>query len=305
MIESEVQYITKLEKELKSLKEQNASQLSMYEMTTVYLKKLQEDLKQSEQKLLRTNKNLTDSINYAKHIQDAFIVQKGILQKLFPNSFVIQKPKDIVSGDFVWAFEHNNKIYLGVGDCTGHGVPGAMLSIFIISMLNQIVNHFDDETPADILDRLDKLMQKYLSQYTTEQIRDSAELSIIKYDMENQKLSYSGAKRPLIHIRNGVTTTYPGAKYTLGNTERRNELVANTEIEIQKGDMLYMFSDGFTDQFGGEKNSKFSTKRLLALLQEVSPLPGNEQYEKIYTTYNEWKGEHHQIDDVVVLGIRI
>lgn len=304
MTKNEAQYIKQLEQEVKNLKEQNASQQSMYEMTTIYLKKLQDDLKKSEQKLLQTNKNLTDSINYAKHIQDAFIVQNGTLQKLFPNSFIFQQPKNIVSGDFVWAFENNNKIYLAVGDCTGHGVPGAMLSIFIISMLNQIVNQFDNETPADILDHLDKLMHKYLSQYT-QQIRDGAEISIIRYDTTNQKLSYSGANRPLIHVRNKILTTYKGAKYVLGNTVRRKEIVENIEIDIQKDDMLYMFSDGFADQFGGEENTKFSSKRLLALLQNISNLAINEQYEQIKATFTNWQGDNSQTDDVVLVGIHL
>lgn len=304
MTESEAQHIKNLEKELKDLKEQNASQQSMYEMTTIYLKKLQEELKISKQKLINTNKNITDSINYAKHIQDALIVQIEILQKLFTNSFIFQKPKDIVSGDFVWAFQNKNVTYLAVGDCTGHGVPGAMLSIFIISLLNQIVNHYEDETPADILEKLDKLMKKYLSQYS-EQIKDSAEISLIRYNTINQNLLYSGAKRPLIHIRNGILTNYKGAKYVLGNDERRNELVENTEINIQKNDMLYMFSDGFADQFGGEKNTKFSTKRLLELLQDISSLNIDEQYEKIKSIYIKWKGQNSQIDDIEILGIRI
>lgn len=304
MAESENLYIKNLEKELKDLKEQHASQQSMYEMTTIYLKKLQDDLKNSQQKLLHANKNLTDSINYAKHIQDAFIVQKDFLQKLFPNSFIFQKPKDIVSGDFVWGFENNNKIYLAAGDCTGHGVPGAMLSIFIVSMLNQIVSQFIDETPDDILDKLDKLMQKYLSQYS-EQIRDSAEISIIKYGATNSKMYYSGAKRPLIHIRNGIATIYKGAKYVLGNSDRRNDFLKNTQINIQENDMLYMLSDGFADQFGGEKNRKFSTKKLLALLQNISNLSVDEQYQQIKSTYINWQGNNSQTDDVLILGIRI
>lgn len=304
MTQSETLYVKNLEKELKDLKEQNASQQSMYEMTTVYLKKLQEDLKISEQKLLDINKNLTDSINYAKHIQDAFIVQKEILQKIFPDSFIFQKPKDIVSGDFAWTFQSKGKIVLAAGDCTGHGVPGAMLSIFIISMLNQIVANSIDNKPADILDRLDKLMKKYLSQYA-EQIRDSAEISIIKYNTENRKLYYAGAKRPLIHVRNQIVTKYNGARYVLGNNDRRIENVENIEVDIQKNDMIYMFSDGFADQFGGEKNSKFSSKRLTNLLQNVSNLPLNLQYEQIKSTYEQWKGDYSQIDDVLVLGIRI
>ena len=174
----------------------------------------------------------------------------------------------------------------------------------MISMLNQIVNLFDDETPAAILAKLDKLMKKYLSQYA-EKIRDSAEISIIKYDTANQKLSYSGAKRPLIHVRNNLLTIHKGARYVLGNDDRRKEFVENTEIEIQKDDMFFMFSDGFPDQFGGEKNTKFSTKRLLGLLQEVSDLSIDEQYEKIHTTYNNWKGDYSQIDDIMLVGIRI
>jgi len=304
MTEIDAQYIKQLEQEVKNLHEQNASVQSMYEMTTIYLKKLQDDLKQSEQKLLQLNKNLTDSINYAKHIQDAFIVQTGILQKLFPNSFIFQKPKDIVSGDFVWAYENNNKTYLGVGDCTGHGVPGAMLSIFVISMLNQIVTNFDNVTSADILDKLDKLMQKYLSQYT-EKINDSAEIAVIKYDSINQTLLFSGANRPLIHVRNKTLTIYKGAKFVLGNPLRRKEYVKNIDINIQKDDMLFMFSDGFADQFGGEKNTKFSTSRLLALIQDISELTINEQYEQLKSTFLNWKGDTHQIDDVLLLGIRL
>jgi serine phosphatase RsbU (regulator of sigma subunit) len=276
----------------------------MYEMTAVYLKKVQDDLKTTQQNLIHTNKNLTDSINYAKHIQDAFMVQISVLQRLFPKSFIFQQPKDIVSGDFIWEFENESMIFLGIGDCTGHGVPGAMLSIFVISMLNQIVNHYDNETPAGILEQLDVLMQKYLSQYT-DQLRDSAELSIIRYDIANRKLLFSGAKRPLLLIRNGVVTCFDGAKYVLGNAERRNELVVNTEIDLQTNDMLYMFSDGFADQFGGAKNSKFTSKRLITLLQEASDLPTDQQYEKIASTFFNWQGTNSQIDDVLLLGIRI
>lgn len=304
MTESDALYIQRLEKELKNLKEQNASQLSMYEMTTVYLKKLQDDLKVSEQKLLQTNKNLTDSINYAKYIQDAFTVQTHSLLKLFPKSFIFQKPKDIVSGDFVWAFDNGRSTYLGLGDCTGHGVPGAMLSIFVISMLNQIVNHFEDETPAAILDKLDKLMLKYLSQYN-KQIRDSAELALVKVDREARKLYFSGAKRALIYIRDKQLTSYPGAKYILGNPDRRSEQVRDIVIDLRGQDMIYLFSDGFTDQFGGPKNSKFSTKSLLALLKQVSDSSIEQQYAQIETAYQDWIGKNSQIDDVLLIGIQI
>lgn len=303
MTESELEYITKLEKELKDLREQNASQLSMYEMTTLYLKKLQEDLKISEQNLLRTNKNLVDSINYAKHIQDAFITQISVLQKAFPNSFIFQQPKNIVSGDFIWMFKYKHYIYLGVGDCTGHGVPGAMLSIFMISMLNQIVSLSQNQTPAEILRELDELIKKYLLQYD-KNIKDSAEISLIKYNKKTQTILFSAANRPLVHIRNNNITIYKGAKCVLGNDERRNEVVKDIEVVLNQDDMIYMFSDGYADQFGGEKNSKFSTKKLYNLLQDCSNLPVNEQQEKLQSTYTNWKGEKSQIDDVVLVGIK-
>lgn len=303
MTESELEYITKLEKELKDLREQNASQLSMFEMTTLYLKKLQEDLKISEQKLLQTNKNLVDSINYAKHIQDAFVVQINILQRLIPNSFIFQQPKNIVSGDFIWMFEYNHYIYLGIGDCTGHGVPGAMLSIFIISMLNQIVSLSQNQTPAEILRKLDNLIKKYLLQYN-KNIKDSAEISLIKYNKNTQTILFSAANRPLVHIRNNNMTIYKGAKFVLGNDERRSEFVKDIEVVLNQDDMIYMFSDGYADQFGGEKNSKFSTKKLYDLLQDCSNFPVNEQQEKLQSTYTSWKGENSQIDDVVLIGIK-
>ena len=304
MNESDALYISKLEKELKDLREQNASQLSMYEMTTLYLKKLQEDLKKSEQKLSQTNKNLMDSIQYAKYIQDAFVIQIESLQKLFPKAFIFQNPKNIVSGDFLWAHVHNNQKYIALGDCTGHGVPGAMLSIFVLSMLNQSMSDLGIYSPAEVLNRLDSLMQKYLSQYT-EVIRDSAEISLIRCDENHRSIIFSGARRPLVHIRNKTLSVYRGAKYVLGNSDRRNQLLEDTEIEIQENDMIYMFSDGLADQFGGNHNTKFSSKRLLDLLLSVSDLPITQQQEIIHHEYNQWKGSNSQIDDVLLLGLKV
>jgi serine phosphatase RsbU (regulator of sigma subunit) len=297
-------YIKKLVKELKNLEEKTASQLSMYEMTSVYLKKTQEDLKVSEQQLFHANKDLIDSINYAKYIQDAFIVQQNVLQKLLPQSFIFQRPKDIVSGDFAWAFKNGTDIYFAVGDCTGHGVPGAMLSVFVISMLNQAINKQKNHTPASLIIDLDALMQKYLTLYNRD-FKDSAEVAVLKYDTKNKKLFYSSAKRPLVHIHNGIATIYKGANYILGNTDRRDEIVQDKEIDIEKNDMLYLFSDGFTDQFGGIKNKKFSIKNLLTLLERGATLPIEQQQHKITEEFKNWMGTNNQTDDILLAGIRI
>ncbi|NEN25198.1 serine/threonine-protein phosphatase [Cryomorpha ignava] len=297
-------YITDLEKELADFKEQYASLKSMFRMTTAHLKEVLDDLTISEKRLFDANKDLTDSINYAKRIQNAFTVQKHKLKDSFPNSFVFDKPKDTLSGDFVWTFENCDRTFLGVGDCTGHGVPGAMLSIFIVSMLNQIMSASADQTPASILDKLDKKIQEYLYQ-NVDKINDSAEISIIEYDPKNKILFYSAANRPLIHIRNGVLTTYRGSKCTLGDSFKRFSFVKNIEIPLEKGDMVFMFSDGYVDQFGGADDKKFLTKRLLALLQEIADLPVHDQHTIIESTFINWQGENLQIDDVLLLGFRV
>lgn len=304
MTESVEKYIRQLEKEIKDLKEQNASQLSMYEMTAIYLKKLQEDLKVSEQRLLKANRDMTDSINYAKHIQDAFIVQNEVLQRIIPNSFVFQQPKSIVSGDFVWVFEDHETIYLAAGDCTGHGVPGAMLSIFVVSMLNQIMAHQNTYTPAHIIQQLDVLMEKYLNQYT-DQLNDSVELVIVQLNAKKSRMVFAGAKRPLIQVRNGTFEVHKGTYYTLGNEDRRSFEVEDKTIEMREGDMFYMLSDGYTDQFGGERNSKFTTARTYQLFNEIAHLPIAEQLDKITETLKNWKQNYSQTDDILVVGFKI
>jgi serine phosphatase RsbU (regulator of sigma subunit) len=304
MTKIEPNEIAILQKEIADLKEQNTSLLSMFDMTTTYLEKTRATLKASEEKLLRANKHLTDSINYARHIQDAFLAQADDLQKVLPNSFVLQKPRDIVSGDFVWFSNKSDVIYLGVGDCTGHGVPGAMLSVFMISMLNEIINYHKNLLPSQIIKDLDRIILKNLRKYS-EKVQDSAEISLIAYDKTKQYLNFLGAKRPLVLVRNGVLTLYKGEKITLGNADKRVKDVQDTLVEVQEGDMLYMFSDGLSDQFGGEKNSRFTTKKLLSLLEEISSLPLGTQFDEINQRFVEWQGTNKQTDDIVIIGLKI
>ncbi len=297
-------YTQKLEKELRDLKEQLSSQQEMYEMTALYLKKVENDLRATHNELLKTNKVLTDSINYSKRIQDVFLVDNDTLKKYFPNSFLFQKPKNVVSGDFLWANDNGKMVTLGLGDCTGHGVPAAMLSIFIISMLNLIISSNPKINPASLLESLDNLIIKYLSQ-ASEILRDSAEISIIQFDRNSLKLIFSSAKRPLIHISDHNLIIHKGSKRVLGNYNGQKEPIDNIEIPVKKNDVLYMFSDGFTDQFGGQYSTKFTLKRLVNLLHEISDLPMNQQNDIIQTTFNNWKGEQNQIDDVLVVGLRV
>ena len=256
MNEVEAKYLHTLERELEALKEQNAAQNGMYEMTTLYMQQLQDELRYSEEKLIATNKDLTDSINYSKRIQDALTVQQHNLQKVLPQSFVFSRPKDILSGDFVWLSQKGTKLFLAVGDCTGHGVPGAMLSIFMISTLNQILSEQIHFEATKILEKLDTLVTQYLGLYT-DQLRDSAEIAMVQLDVSKKNLVFSGANRPLVHVRNKVVTLYKGAKYHLGYPESSIQALMSQDIEVEKNDMIYLFSDGFGDQFGGSENTKF------------------------------------------------
>jgi phosphoserine phosphatase RsbU/P len=301
---NDIDYLRKIEKELKDLKEQNSAQAGMFDMTTAYLKQIQDQLKISENNLRQSNKHLTDSINYAKYIQNAFIVQIDVLQKFFPNSFIVNKPKDIVGGDFIWAIEKDEFVYLAIGDCTGHGVPGAMLSIFMISLFNQLAANPILETPSQILRKLDKLIQTNLSLYQ-KQINDTAEIGLIRFNRKREKLLYAGVKRPLVHCRMAEVNVYKGAKTVLGSNDSSYEPVYDLEINITKGDMLYMFSDGYADQFGGERNSKFSTKKMISLLQENANEKVHKQKEIVEFTFTDWKGLNEQIDDVLLVGIQI
>jgi serine phosphatase RsbU (regulator of sigma subunit) len=304
MNEIDAKYLNTLERELKALQEQNASQNSMYEMTTLYMKELQEELQRSEEKLTATNKHLTDSINYSKRIQDALSVQNNNLQKVLSQSFIFSHPKDIVSGDFVWLSQRGTKLFLAVGDCTGHGVPGAMLSILMISILNQILSGQMYNEAATILSKLDTLVTQYLGLYT-DQLRDSAEIAMVDFDIEKKKLVFSGANRPLVHVRNKVVTLYKGTKFNLGYPDRRIQELTSRDIEIEKDDMIYMFSDGYGDQFGGSRNSKFSSSKLISLFGTISGYSMAEQHQTLLNTFERWKTGYEQIDDVMVIGFRI
>jgi len=304
MDENETTQLEKLKKELSYLKEQYTSLESMFQMTTVHLKKVQDDLYASKKELVEINTDLTDSINYAKLIQNAFTVQEQELKKTFPNSFIFDSPKYVVSGDFIWSCDKNGKTYLALGDCTGHGVPGAMLSIFIVNMLDQISNSTSNTSPADIIEKLDKRVQKYLYENSSK-LNDSVEIAVLEYDAKNQKLLFAGAKRPLIRIREGDVKFFKGSNNILGNSLSKFSFAENNELYVQKGDLIYLFSDGIVDQFGGSKNKKFLTKRFLVLLTEIASLTIACQEEKIKAAFIDWKGDNDQIDDILVMGIRI
>lgn len=254
----------------------------------------------------RKNKNITDSFIYAEKIQQVILPPEEKVQRVFPNSFVLHKPKDIVSGDFYWFEQKNDRILFSAVDCTGHGVPGALMSIVCHNMLNLALNSFNITKPSDIL--------KYLSQNVSENLKntdrkanlnDGMDLALCSYNKENKELEYAGAFNPLYIIRNGELLAYHGECHSISIFNNTKRDFRNHTIKIEEGDTIYLFSDGFVDQFGGDKRKKFMKKRFKETLLSIQHLNMPQQKQKLENIFYSWKGSNEQIDDVLVIGIKI
>jgi serine phosphatase RsbU (regulator of sigma subunit)/HAMP domain-containing protein len=251
--------------------------------------------------------HVTDSIKYAKRIQEAILPPDHLFKNLLPQSFVYYKPKDIVSGDFYWLEKIGSKVFFAAVDCTGHGVPGAFMSIVGHNQLKQVVSNITDHKPAIILDELSKGVSESLHQhYDGSTAKDGMDLSLCAYDTDRQELEFSGAFNPLYLVRNGDLQEVKANKFPIGiflGREARN--FTNHKISMQKGDVVYIFSDGYADQFGGPKGKKFMANQFRNLLLNIHQLPMEKQKEELDRTLEEWKGPEEQVDDILVIGVRI
>ena len=254
-----------------------------------------------------SNKHITDSIKYAKRIQEAFLPTEENVSTLLKNAFVLYKPKDIVSGDFYWIEEKNDKILFAVVDCTGHGVPGAFMSIIGFNGLNQIVNEYNYTKPSEILTQLNKNISNTLRQKVEDsKIRDGMDVAICSLDLKTKKLEYAGAFSPLFIIRNGEVLKIKGDKQPIGNFVGVEEYeFTNHEIQLQANDKLYIFSDGFVDQFGGAGGKKLKYNAFRNLLTENHQKPMPEQKIAINAFFETWRAGYEQIDDVCMIGLSV
>jgi serine phosphatase RsbU (regulator of sigma subunit) len=273
---------------------------------TVELKEKNEVLEQQKNEIEYHNNNLKTSIHYAQRIQSAVFPSDEILSVNLPEYFVFFRPVDIVSGDFYWLKQIKNIIFVAVADCTGHGVPGAFMSILGITSLNEIVN--TDEKPGanKVLDQLREHVIKTLHQSTRHSgTRDGMEMALCIIDMENRKLQFAGAFRPMYIISDGILTELPGNKRPIGVYDDELNPFSEIELRYKIGDVIYMFTDGYADQIGGAGRKTFKTKRLKELLLEIHKLPMERQKEVLETNLEEWKGKIEQVDDILVIGIRL
>jgi serine phosphatase RsbU (regulator of sigma subunit) len=253
------------------------------------------------------NKHITDSIKYAKRIQEAIIPGEDSVRQHLQNSFVLYKPKDIVSGDFYWIERKNNKILFAVVDCTGHGVPGAFMSIIGFNGLNQIVNEYNYTKPSEILTQLNKTISYTLRQRVEDSvIRDGMDMAICCIDLESNKLEFAGAFNPLFIIRNNEVLEIKGDKLPIGNFLGQEDYeFTNHEIELLPEDKIYLFSDGYADQFGGPVGKKLKYNYFRKLLLDNHARPMSEQKVAIDTFFENWREGYEQIDDVCVIGVAI
>jgi serine phosphatase RsbU (regulator of sigma subunit)/HAMP domain-containing protein len=247
---------------------------------------------------------VTDSIKYAKKLQDAILPSQATVDLLLPQAFILYHPKDIVSGDFYWIESKNNKTYFAAVDCTGHGVPGAFMSIVGRNLLKQILSDLIDPQPYEILNHLSKGIADTLNTKDS-QAKDGMDLAMCCIDFENRKLSFAGAMNELYLIRDGALQIFDADKVYIGSLDNAHFSYTHHTIDLKTNDALYIFTDGFRDQFGGANGKKFMRKRFNEMFLQHHSLPVQEQ-RRIYTkTFRNWMGIEEQVDDVLIIGLQI
>ncbi|MFO7828923.1 MAG: tetratricopeptide repeat protein [Bacteroidales bacterium] len=262
--------------------------------------------KQRDQ-IAHQNQIITDSIEYAKRIQSALLPQESYLDKILPEHFVFMKPKNIVSGDFFWVSEKQGKIIIAVSDCTGHGVPGAFMSMLGVAFLNEIVNNSITVNPNKILNQLRNYIIESLHQeYGYSGSKDGMDMALITIEKETLKLEYAGAYNPVFIIRNGSLNEMKADKMPIGiHAVKVDKEFTNNQFQLQKDDMIYLFSDGYVDQFGGKDGMKLKMKPFKELLTKISGNSTESQQKKLESYMKKWQGDFSQLDDMIVMGIRV
>lgn len=268
--------------------------------------KQKEEIEQQRDEIADKNRSITDSIEYASRIQTAVLPSNDFAEEILPEHFILFRPRDIVSGDFYWMTKKDNLLVVIAADCTGHGVPGAFMSMLGVSFLNEIVNRHEINSAGAILTQLRADVKKTLGQEGKEgEAKDGMDIALCIVDLEKMKMQYAGAYNPLYLYRNNELIEVKADRMPIGIYVKEKDSFTNNEIDLQKGDVFYIFSDGYQDQFGGEEGSKFKTKNFKKLLLEIHQKPMEEQREILDTTIDEWRGEWEQIDDIIILGVRV
>ncbi|MFN7600252.1 MAG: PP2C family protein-serine/threonine phosphatase, partial [Bacteroidota bacterium] len=263
--------------------------------------------KEIELEIQNKNKKINDSINYAKRIQNAILPNTRHINKALPDSFILYKPRDVVSGDFPWFVQIKNDIFIAAVDCTGHGVPGALLSLIGYFLLNDIVRSRKVTDPGKILDLLDEGVTQTLRQDQEDSAtKDGMDIALCRINNETRTIEYAGAHRPLYIMKGGAMEEIKGNKFPIGGGIFKNQTnFTTTRVELSIGDSFYFSSDGFPDQFGGAEVRKFGPKKTREIIERVHKQPMREAAQVFDAEWEAWKGEHKQTDDVLLIGIKL
>jgi serine phosphatase RsbU (regulator of sigma subunit) len=292
---------------LKQLQEMNRMTDQINIQLEIQVKERTAEISAQKEIIEAKNKDITDSILYTRRIQDAVLAAPGSFETHFQNSFIYYQPKDIVSGDFYWFTKRNDKIIVASADCTGHGVPGAFMAMLGNTLLNEIVSEKGITQPSEILNALRNGIINSLKQgNASSDTKDGMDIALISYDKRTSILEYAGAKNPLYIIRNNELIEVKADRFPVG-VYSKDELqpFVNHSEKIQKNDCIYIFTDGFADQFGGAVGKKFKYSQLREILIKIHLLEMKDQKTALINTFESWKGSLEQVDDVLIVGIRI
>lgn len=270
-----------------------------------------QELALKNEELAEKNREITDSIRYAKRLQDAMLLPGAEMTKVLADSFILYKPKDIVSGDFYFfrrtTVNGKNRYWIAAVDCTGHGVPGAFMSIVTNDMLANAIEGHESDSPADILDRLNLLMSDKMRHTIDDvRVRDGVDIALICFDPEKMEIQYSGAFNPMYHFRGKMFQEFKADKISIGGFhEEKGRKYTNQTLELQTGDTVYLFSDGYADQFGGPQGKKFKLTQMKAVLLAIQDHDMRDQERILDQTIESWRGGLEQVDDMLVVGLRV
>jgi len=281
-----------------------------------------EEIAKQRDEITEQKKELTDSIDYAKNIQQAILPHQEDISHALPEHFILYLPKNVVSGDFYWFAERDNKAFIAACDCTGHGVPGAFVSMIGNNLLNQIILEKEVTDPGQVLSELNKGIKGVFTKHGEQEAQDGMDMTLCVFDLNSNKMEFAAANNPVFLLRKGVAASgqltntnvklfgndlaiVSGDRTPIGGYTILNHAFKSHNLDLQKNDMIYIFSDGYQDQFGGDKGKKFMIKRLKELLVTFQEIPVAEQKEKLQETIEGWRGKTEQIDDILVIGIRV
>jgi serine phosphatase RsbU (regulator of sigma subunit) len=251
------------------------------------------------------NTKITDSIFYARTIQESVLPDEEILSDYFNGHFIYYQPRDIVSGDFYWFKTRESRAVIVAADCTGHGVPGAFMSMLGSELLNQIVNSPEISSPAEMLKLLDEGVYNALHRNATGSSHDGMDIAICTFDTKTNVLIYSSASRPIVVQRKSKTTLYNATSCTVGSFKMQNALPNDQQLELKKGDRVYLFTDGYTDQFGSETGKKYTTKGFVRLIESLQNKTIENQKKAIIDEHLNWRHDEEQVDDILIMCFEV